>query len=191
MASTQSSEQSTLVFLRYRDRTVAVVRPKTHKDAAILATRYFRPLEHVPHNRIILSAQLPQYPTQGVVEIHPDSWPAVSNDVDVFEVEEADTIDQSSPAGWQPGSRTLQRIRELGETYEIGPNIYLALRPGPLPSNDTDSCDTAFLTKGIQTDSRDALESPNKFPDPEAEAVHEIAPEPQQLASNEAIRLGV
>ncbi|KAG8936594.1 hypothetical protein FRC00_008316 [Tulasnella sp. 408] len=182
MAPTQSSEQSTVVFLRYR--------------------------EHVAHNRIILSAQLPQYPAQGVVEIHPDSWPAVSNDVEVFEVEEADAIDQlmytgcpisssgsqlasgchEGPAGWQPGSRTLQRIRELGETYQIDPNIYSALRSGPLPPNNADSCDTVFPTRSIQTDRKYAPESADKVLDYEAEGATEIVPEPRRLAKRLSVR---
>lgn len=176
-----------------------------------MATRYFQSLEHTPLNGIVLSARLPQCPIQGVVEIHPDSWPVVCEDIEVFEVEETDVRDEPMhygcpvsssapksvrgshvcPTGWQPRSRTLKAIRELGETHKIGQTVHSALRSGPLLSSDTDSCDIAFPTRSTRTDVKDAPESPNLLPSHEAEDVPEISPEPRGLAPNGAKRLGV
>ncbi|KIO32156.1 hypothetical protein M407DRAFT_4697 [Tulasnella calospora MUT 4182] len=213
MAPTQSPERPNLVFLQYKGRNVVTIRPKTHREAIILATRYFRSLEHTPLNRIVLSARLPQYPAQGVVEIHPDSWEVASKDVEVFEVDEADVRDEPThsgrrversesrlvpgshacPTGWQSRSRALERIEKLrvGGVHKIGPTVHEALRSGQpersegsATSGSLDSSDAALTIKGTEMHRQENLERQAKLLDHEEEHAVEITPEAQQLASN-------
>lgn len=112
MPPIRTSDRPKLVFFTFNHRKVALARPTTHAAAARLAKKTFPVLKHIPIGRIRFSATVPDYPSEGLVEISPTSWQIAINGVNSFIVgvlEQKPERDSSGPG--RPRRRRTARAR--------------------------------------------------------------------------------
>lgn len=84
MPPIRTSDHPKLVSFTCNHRKVALARPTTHAAAVRLAKKTFPILKHIPGGRIKFSATVPDFPSEGEVEISPEAWQIAINGVDSF-----------------------------------------------------------------------------------------------------------